>query len=59
MGPIKQSNERVAPTPVLWPPKPLPLPSVTGSDGTAHDPTIKWPAAGGPDDATKPYRSLR
>jgi hypothetical protein len=53
------ADETAAPPPPVWPPQPLPTPSQQGSDGVAHSPTIKWPPAGGPNDAAKPYRSLR
>jgi hypothetical protein len=52
-------GERPQPKPPVYPPQVLPLPSETDSDGIMHSPTIKWPAAGGPDDARLPYKNLR
>ena len=47
------------PPPPVLSGQPAPIPSHQSSDGTAHSTSIKWPAAGGPDDAAKPFKSLR
>ena len=35
-----------------------PLPP-SGTDGVDHPPEIKWPPAGGPDDAHKPFKNAK
>jgi hypothetical protein len=60
--PFRFASDGEVPAPLphdMVPPTKLPDDSERNSDGTMHSPSIKWPVAGGLDDAAKPFKSLR
>lgn len=52
-------GETPTPPPHSPPTSKMPDDAEVDSDGKMHSPSIKWPAAGGPDDAAKPFKNLR
>lgn len=53
------AEETPAPLPSATPTSKLPDDADRNPDGEMHSKTNVWPASGGPDDGTKPFKNLR